>query len=177
MALIAVITQVIERDRAVANEVLRSRAEFTERRQQRFVDDAAKAEVRAIAEQSVFAVAGQAGRRPEQHPIADVHGVGELWQDCVVIELDHALVRVDVEDPRTARGIDRRVASGGEIVCPLVIDESSAQVAGDLAGTIGRSGIDNDDPSARPASERRQPLEKASSLRTISDAESSGSAN
>ena len=142
---IAVVTEVIDRHRTCTDFQAGARAQRLEVGKHGFVNDAAKAQVGAIAKQPVFAIARVAGRGPKQYGIANVPGVGEQRLDAGAIELHDAFVRVDVQDPRSARSGDGRVSRGREIIGPDVVQYTGAQIVGDFARTIGRSGVDDDD--------------------------------
>src|SRR5262249_46777097 len=62
---LAVVAEMIERDRTVTDPPSSRRAQGFEVRDQRFVNEAVKAQVRALAKQPVFAVARVPARGPE----------------------------------------------------------------------------------------------------------------
>jgi len=56
-----------------------------------------------------------------------------------------ALVGVDVEDPVARRRIERRIARGGEVAGPRVLDDARAGRLRDLARVVDRAGVGDDD--------------------------------
>ncbi len=72
----------------------------------------------------------------------DVLVVQQLLQRRAV---DQLLVGVEHQDPVARRGVDARVARGGEVALPLLVEHGRAERLGDLDGAVDRAGVDDDD--------------------------------
>ena len=109
------------------------------------MDDAAESQIVAVAEQPALAVAREAGLGAEQHRARDDVRVGEQRLERDAVPRGQALVGVDVEDPVAARGVQRDVARGREVVGPAVLDQACAVLERDRARPVGRPGVRDDD--------------------------------
>jgi hypothetical protein len=93
----------------------------------------------------VLAVAREAGLGAEQHRARDDAQVREQRFERGAVPRGQALVGVDVEDPVAARGVQRGVARGREVVGPAVIDQAGAVLERDRARPVDRTGVRDDD--------------------------------
>src|ERR1700704_322855 len=109
------------------------------------MDDAAKAQLGAVAEDPVLAIARESALRAKQHRVARVTASREQALRLGPVELDEALVGIDIQYPFPERSIDRGVPGGRKIIGPSELKQPGAEVAGNFARTVGRSGIDHDD--------------------------------
>ena len=109
------------------------------------MDDAAEAQVGAVAKQPVLAIARVAGARPQAHRVARGTRIGEIGLHGAAVEGHDLFVGIDVEDPLPGRGVDRCIARGGKIVGPGAVQEACTEAVRDFRRAIGRTGVDDHD--------------------------------